>query len=440
MIEVDISNVWGALSLTDLLEIEQEVAAAYTALVEGICPGGAARGWMELPLRNPTEETERILKAADKIRKEADACVVIGIGGSLGARGVMELLQGCDRNIGKGKGDPMLLFAGENFSTRSWNHLMELLEERDFSLIVAAGAEMELETALAFRALRWKLERKYGSDEAAGRIYVVTDPEKGELHQMAKVGRWETFALPEKVPGPFAVLTPAGLLPLAVAGIDIMALLNGAADGKEQYTLGSFENPVWLYGALRNVLQRMGMATELAASFEPSFHSFGRWWQQLFGTAGEKNLLTMPLELTTDLHYLGQTLEHAPGKFFETVVRFDPPAQQHIIGLDWRDLDRLNDLEGKPLEFVEEAAWQGILGAHGDAGVPVLVMNCGRLNTRKTGELIWFLELGCAISALVQGADFSREPVSQSCRQNLLSLLGRTAQQELPEEPAQIDG
>lgn len=424
MIEVDISNVWNAISLTDLLEVEQSISSAHSALLEGTCPGAGNRGWMDLPVRNPGEEHLRLRKAAEKIRRESDICLVIGVGAALGTRAVMELLQGPDRNAGKGKGDPAILFAGENFSTRGWNRLMTLLEEADFSLIVAAPEEMPLETALAFRALRWKLERKYGSDEAAGRIYAVTHPEKGPLREMANIGKWESFSWPEGICESFCLLTPAVLLPLAVAGLDIMELLSGAMDGKEHYSLGSFENPAWLYGALRHVLGSKGLTTELLCASEPGFRAFGRWWQQLFGGGTDSALLPVPLELTTDLHFLDRTISGTGPRIFETLLRFDAPAQQHIIGLDWRNLDRLNHLEGKPWEFVEEAAFASLLCAHGDAGVSLITMDCGRLKERTVGELVWFLELSCALWAGSLGENPFRQPGDAPFRQALSATLG----------------
>ena len=429
MIEVDISGVWGDLSLTDLLEMEQEVSSAHMALTEGTCPGAGKRGWTALPLRNPTEEIKRILRCAELIRTDSDVCVVLAVGAGMGVRAVTELLQGQNRNLGRGKGDPMLLFAGETFSTRGWNELMDLLEERDFSLIVAAGTELPLETAIAFRALKWKLERKYGSDEAAGRIYAVTDPEKGPLREMAEIGGWESFCWPEEISEGYSLLTAAGLLPLAVAGIDIMEILNGAMDARERYDIRSLENPVWLYAALRNILWRKGLKTELLETLEPGFRSFGRWWQQMLGACG-KGPMTTGLELTTDTHFLGRLLAGGEQSAFQTFLRFDPPARQHIIGLDWRDLDRLNDLEGKPLELVEEMAWQSLQSVFQDAGVPVIAMNCGRLKERTLGELIWFVELGAALSAILCGADPFVRPGEPRSSRNLQHLLGRSGGEE----------
>ena len=259
MIKVDISNVWGQQSLPDLLALEKEVADAHSALMEGTRPGNDFLGWLNLPVREATQEITRIPKAAEKIRNDSDVIVVIGIGGSyLGPRAAIELLQGPNHNMGKGKGNPQIYFAGNGLSTRHWNELCRLLEGKDFSIAIISKSGTTTEPAIATRALRWMLERKYGTEGAAERIYAITDPVKGALRQMAQEEGWETFVIPPNVGGGFSVLSPVGLLPLAVAGIDIMEMMNGAMDAKETYDLRSFENPVWLYAAVRNMLYRNG--------------------------------------------------------------------------------------------------------------------------------------------------------------------------------------
>lgn len=264
MIKVDISNVWGQVTLSDLLAMEKEVAAAHTTLADGTGAGSDFLGWQNLPVREATEEITRIQRAAEKIRSDSDVFVVIGIGGSyLGPRAAIELLQGPNHNIGKGKGNPQIFFAGNGLSTRHWNELTRLLEGKDFSIAIISKSGTTTEPAIATRALRWMLERKYGTEGAKSRIYAITDPCKGALRQMATEEGWETFVIPPDVGGRYSVLTPVGLLPLAVAGIDIMEMMNGAADAKESYNLRSFENPVWQYAAVRNLLYRNGKAMEI---------------------------------------------------------------------------------------------------------------------------------------------------------------------------------
>lgn len=418
MINVDISNIWGAVALPDLLAIESEVAAAHESLMEGT---GGGKEWLDLLSREANPELFRILLAAERIRSDSDVCVVVGIGGGcLGARAAIELLQGPNHNIGKGKGNSQIFFTGNSFSTRHWNELMGLLKDKDFSVIVVSESGTTTESAIAFRSLRWMLERKYGTDGAKRRIYAVTDPVEGALRQMAEEEGWESFAMASGVGERYSVLTAAGLLPMAVAGIDIQQVLDGAADAKEEYAPGSFENPVWLYGAVRNLLYRGGKAVELLASFEPGFKSFGLWWQQLFGGSEGKNakgLFPAAAELPGDLDGLGQR------SLFETMVRFAPPENPLIIGSDWKDLDGLNYLEGKSLDFVEEAAYQAAVSAHVDGGVPVITMDCGELTERKVGALFCFLQLCCGISACLMGAGSDDRPGMESYEQNLLRLL-----------------
>ena len=313
MIKVDISHVWGQIALPDLLAMEKEVAQAHATLVDGTGAGNDFLGWQNLPTREPTEEILRIQSAARKIRNDSDVFVVIGIGGSyLGPRAAIELLQGPNHNMGKGKGDPQIYFAGNGLSTRHWNELSRLLEGKDFSIAIISKSGTTTEPAIATRALRAKLEEKYGVEGAKSRIYAITDPCKGALRQMANEEGWETFVIPANVGGRFSVLTPVGLLPLAVAGVDIMELMNGAMDAKESYDLRSFDNPVWLYAAVRNLLYRNGKSMEIFESFEPGFKMFGGWWQQLFGESEGKDgkgIFPVTAEFTADLHSLGQMIQ-----------------------------------------------------------------------------------------------------------------------------------
>ena len=429
MIKVDISNVWGQVSLPDLLAMEKEVFAAHKTLSERTGPGNDFLGWLDLPVREPTEEISRILKAAEKIRGESEVCVVVGIGGSyLGPRAAIELLQGPNHNIGKGKGNPQIYFAGNGLSTRHWNELMRLLEGKDFSVIVISKSGTTTEPAIAFRGLKWMLERKYGTEAANDRIYAITDPAKGALRQMADEQGWETFVIPPSAGGRFSVLTPVGLLPMAVAGIDIMAMMNGAADAKEAYDMRSFENPVWLYAATRNLLYRNGKVIELFESFEPGFKMLGGWWQQLFGESEGKDgkaIFPATAELTADLHSLGQLIQEGERNMFETMVRFDAPEQKYVIGSDLKNLDGLNYLTGKTLDFVDEKAYLGTMAAHVDGGVPVITMDVGELNDKKLGELFYFLELSCGVSAYILGVNPFNQPGVEMYKKNMFQLLGK---------------
>ena len=429
MIKVDISNVWGQIALPDLLSMEKEVAQAHATLVDGTGAGNDFLGWQNLPTREPTEEILRIQSAARKIRNDSDVFVVIGIGGSyLGPRAAIELLQGPNHNMGKGKGDPQIYFAGNGLSTRHWNELSRLLEGKDFSIAIISKSGTTTEPAIATRALRAKLEEKYGVEGAKSRIYAITDPCKGALRQMANEEGWETFVIPANVGGRFSVLTPVGLLPLAVAGVDIMEMLNGAMDAKESYDLRSFDNPVWLYAAVRNLLYRNGKAMEIFESFEPGFKMFGGWWQQLFGESEGKDgkgIFPATAEFTADLHSLGQMIQSGVRNIFETMVRFDAPEKKMVIGGDAKNLDGLNYLEGRTLDFVDEKAFLGTLAAHVDGGVPVITMDCGELNDRKVGEMFYFLELCCGVSAYILDVNPFNQPGVEFYKRNMFKLLGK---------------
>ncbi len=434
MIKIDISNVWGEISLPDLLALEKEVSAAHMTLTDKTGEGNDFLGWLDLPVEQETEEIRRIRAAAKQIRQNSDVFVVIGIGGSyLGPRAAIELLQGCNHNIGKGKGDPQIFFAGNGLSTRGWNELQRLLEGKDFSIAIISKSGTTTEPAIATRALRWMLERKYGTEGAKKRTYAITDPCKGALRQMAEEEGWETFVIPPDVGGRYSVLTAVGLLPMAVAGIDPMEVMAGAAEAKKIYDIRSFENPVWLYAAVRNLLYRRGKAIELFESFEPGFKMFGGWWQQLFGESEGKDgkgIFPVTAEFTADLHSLGQMIQQGERNIFETMVRFAPPEQTAVVGPDYKNLDGLNYLAGKTLDFVDEQAYLGTLAAHVDGGVPVMTMDVGALDAQKLGEMFYFLELACGISAYMLGVNPFNQPGVEFYKRNMFKLLGKPGYEE----------
>ena len=429
MITVDISNIWGELSLPELLQAEKEVFDAHMLLTERNGEGSDYLGWLDLPAEEETEEIRRIRAAAKTIRETSDAFVVIGIGGSyLGPRAAIELLQGPNRNIGRGKGDPMILYAGNTLSTRAWQELVKLLEGKDFSLCIVSKSGTTTEPAIATRALRWLLERKYGTEAAKKRIYAITDPVDGALRRMAEEEGWESFVIPKNVGGRYSVLTAVGLLPMAVAGIDPMEVMAGAAEAKAEYDLRSFENPVWLYAAIRNMMYRKGKKIELLETFEPGFKSMGGWWQQLFGESegkDRKGIFPVYAEFTPDLHSLGQMIQQGERNLFETMLRFAAPENPVAIGSDYKNLDGLNYLEGKTLDFVDEQAYRGTLEAHVDGGVPVITMEAGPVNGKTLGELFYFFELSCGISAYMLGVNPFDQPGVEDYKRNMFALLGK---------------
>ncbi len=401
VINVDISNIWGEYSLIDLLALEKEAFNAHKTLIDGKGAGSDFLGWLDLPVFEATDEMRRIVAAAKRIREHSDIFVVVGIGGSyLGPRAAIELVRGQNHNL-RGK-DPQVFFAGNNLSTRAWQELCALLEGKDFSINIISKSGTTTEPAIATRALKWMLERRYGADEARKRIFVTTDPAKGALRQMATEEGYEAFVIPPTVGGRYSVLTAVGLLPMAVAGMDITELMFGAAAAKRDLDLLSFENPAWLYAAARNLLYRRGKAIELLCNWEPSARYLGGWWQQLFGESEGKDgkgLFPATAEFTADLHSLGQMIQQGERNLFETVIRFAPPRKRTMIELDWKNLDGLNYLEGKSLDFVEEQAFQGTLSAHVDDGVPVIPISFGPICEKTLGELFYFFELSCGISA-----------------------------------------
>ena len=372
MIHVDISNVWGELSLQDLLGIEQEIFTAHGSLPE----------W------EPCREIERIRAAADTIRQHSRACVVLDA--SLGAQAVIQLLQGPNRN--HSETGPEIYFAGNSLSTRQWNQLKELLEGKDFSLVVVSRGEMARECAAALRGLKWIMERKYGTDECRRRVFAVTDSKESTLGQMADAQGWDIFFAECASP-----LSPDGLLPLAVAGIDISALLDAAARARREYDLRSFENPVWLYAAVRKLMGRCGKHREFVVTWEPGLCCFGQWWQQLFLECGNS-----PIPAT--LGFPADRRKATGDSFFETLLRFAPDDRSHIIGYDVCDLDGLNRFADSTLDCLEEQDYFDTLDANESSGVPFLTMECGSVNAETAGELLAFLELAQALSLAESGS------------------------------------
>jgi len=430
MIRVDVSNVWGEISLPDLLAVEKDTAAAHAAVMEGTRPGNDFLGWLNLPTFEQTEEMRRIDDAAKRIRESSEAFVVVGIGGSyLGPRAAIELMYGPNYNLTRGtKGNPQIFFAGNGLSTRAWNDLVRQLEGKDFSVVFISKSGTTTEPAIATRALRWMLERKYGTEGARSRIFAITDPEKGALRQMATDEGWETFVIPPSVGGRFSVLTAVGLLPMAVAGVNLCDLMMGAAKAKKDYDLRSFENPVWLYAAVRYLLYNRGKAIELLTSFEPAFKMLGGWWQQLFGESEGKEgkgLFPATAEFTADLHSLGQMIQQGQRNLLETMVRFTPSTPAVTVGSDVKDLDGLNYLAGKTLDFVDEQAFRGTLAAHVDGGVPVITMDMGELSDMKLGEIFYFFELSCGVSAYLLGVNPFDQPGVEFYKRNMFQLLGK---------------
>ena len=439
MIKVDISNVWGQLNLQDLLATEKDVFEAHQTLTEGTGEGNDFLGWLDLPVEEETEEITRIRAAAERIRESSDVFVVIGIGGSyLGPRAAIELMQGCNHNIGKGKGNPQIYYAGNGLSTRAWNELQRLLEGKDFSIAIISKSGTTTEPAIATRALRWMLERKYGTDGAKKRTYAITDPCNGALRQMANEEGWETFVIPPNVGGRYSVLTAVGLLPIAAAGIDIDAMMKGAADAREVCKDGDvYSNPSMKYAALRNILYRKGKETEILVNYEPALLMMGEWFKQLFAESegkDQKGIFPTAANFSTDLHSIGQFIQDGTRNLFETVIWVKNPRSEAFIEEAAEDIDGLNYLAGKSVQFVNSKAYQGTLMAHMDGGTPNVIIEIDEADAYHFGYLCYFFEKACGISGYLLGVNPFDQPGVEAYKKNMFALLGKPGYEALKAE------
>ncbi len=426
MMETDISNIWGSIDFQTLMGMEERLKEAHNKLAHKTGAGSDYLGWYHLPTGITEEELDAISAAAKRIRQNSKALVVIGIGGSyLGARAAIEFMRGTMHN----ETDPIqIYFAGNHLSTRALNALADRLEKVDFSINIVSKSGSTMETAVAARMFRWLLNRKYGAEKAKERIYVTTDPNHGKLRALTREEGYTSFPIPGNVGGRYSVLTACGLLPMAVAGIDIRTVVAGAQKAEVDLDARSMENPAWLYAAARNMLYEAGKKTEILCSYEPDFEYVGRWWQQLFGESEGKDgkgIFPTWLQFTTDLHSMGQLIQQGERNMFETVVRFDHPGRALPIELDWKNLDDLNYLAGKNVSYVEENAYEGVLQAHVDGGVPVVVLNCGKMDAHTLGYLMYFFQLSCGISAYLLGVNPFNQPGVEDYKRNMMTNLGR---------------
>ncbi len=426
MITIDLSNIWAELDLNALLVMESRVSAAHTLLVNG-GENGKFAGWLELPGTLPIGQPEAIKTSAGRICSCSQVLVVTGTDSAcLAARAVIELLQNGQHHA---PGGTELLFVGDSLSTRSWHTLLQRLEGVDWSLNIVSKSGGTLESALAAHMLRRQLEVRYGPEGAGARIICTTDPKRGALRTMARAQGLQSFPIPTDVSEQYDALSAAVLLPLAVAGVDIDALLTGAQEAQTVLNEErSFNNPAWLYAAVRNLLYEKGKKIELLCTREPDSTRFGRWWQQLFaqseGKQG-KGLFPVSLDSSTGLHGLEQLIQGGERNLFETVLRFDPPGETITVETEETDADGLDYLAGRTLGFVEAQAFAAAVDTHRDSGVPVLLLECGPLNARTAGQLIYFFQLACAISAHVLGVNPFEQSGMEAYETNLSHLLGR---------------
>lgn len=387
-------------------------------------------GWIELPTNYDKKEFSRIKKAAKKIKKESDILVVIGIGGSyLGARAVIEALTSSFQNMltDKQRKYPQILYVGNNLSPNYINELIEYIGDKDFSVNVISKSGTTTEPAIAFRIFREMLENKYGIEEARSRIYVTTDKERGALKTLADNEGYEKFVIPDNVGGRYSVLTPVGLLPIATAGIDIDKLMEGAQTAQERYNDSNLKyNECYKYAVVRNILYKLYKNTEILVNYEPKMHYFTEWWKQLYGESEgkeQKGIFPAGVDFTTDLHSMGQYIQEGRRNLFETVISIENSATDIIINKDEDNLDGLNYLAGKGLDYVNKKAMEGTVKAHVSGDVPNIVINIEKLDEENIGELIYFFEKSCAMSGMILGVNPFNQPGVEEYKKNMFKLL-----------------
>ena len=405
------------------------VKTAHEMLHAGTGLGNDFIGWLHLPTDYDKEEFARIKAAAEKIKKNTDVFVVIGIGGSyLGARAAIEFIKSPNYNA-LAKDVPQVYFTGNSISSNALSELIEICEGKDVSINMISKSGTTTEPAIAFRVFRELLEKKYGKEGARERIFCTTDKAKGTLKELATKEGYETFVVPDDVGGRFSVLTAVGLLPIAVAGADIDALMAGAAKAESDFDNSDLmTNDCYKYAALRNILYRKGKSTEILVSYEPAFALMNEWFKQLYGESegkDNKGLFPASVIFSTDLHSMGQYIQDGRRNLFETVVLFDKCKREITLGTDPENVDGLNFLSGKTMDFVNKKAFEGTVLAHTDGGVPNIVLNVEEMTETELGYLIYFFEKACAISGYLLGVNPFDQPGVESYKKNMFALLGK---------------
>jgi glucose-6-phosphate isomerase len=431
-IRFDYTNALSFLHEHEITYLQPAVRTAHELLHNGTGAGSDFLGWVELPTNYDREEFARIQRAAKKIQGDSDALVVIGIGGSyLGARAAIEMLSHSFHNLlpKEKRQAPAVFFAGNHISPVYLTHLLELLDGQDISVNVISKSGTTTEPAIAFRIFKDYLEKKYGKEGARGRIYVTTDREKGALKKLADAEGYETFVIPDDVGGRYSVLTAVGLLPIAVSGANIEEMMAGARDASRLFAEADLErNAAYQYAAVRNALYRKGYTTELLVNYEPSLHYFSEWWKQLFGESEGKDfkgIFPASVDFSTDLHSMGQYIQEGRRDIFETVIHVEEPKVDITIEEDPDNIDGLNFLAGKTMDFVNKKAFEGTLLAHTDGGVPNLVVRVPRIDAYHFGSLVYFFEKACGISGYLMGVNPFDQPGVEAYKKNMFALLGK---------------
>ena len=437
----DYSKAAPFINENEVKYMEKLVADAKETLVSKTGAGNDFLGWIDLPVDYDKEEFERIKAAAKKIQEDSEVLLVIGIGGSyLGARAAIEFLRhsfynNVDKSVRK---TPEIYYVGNSISSTYIQHLVEVVGDRDFSINMISKSGTTTEPAIAFRVFKKILENKYGKEEAAKRIYATTDKSRGALKNLANEEGYESFVVPDDVGGRFSVLTAVGLLPIAVSGADIDKLMEGAASGRQRALEAPFaENDALKYAAVRNLLLRKGKTVEIVANYEPSLHYVSEWWKQLYGESegkDQKGIFPAAVDLTTDLHSMGQFIQDGARIMFETVMNVENSRCEVILEEEPVDLDGLNYLAGKSVDFINKSAMNGTILAHTDGNVPNLMVNIPEQNEFYLGELFYFFEFACGISGYLLGVNPFDQPGVESYKKNMFALLGKPGFEKEREE------
>ncbi len=426
----------GFFQKEELDNLKEQIRVVHDALHHKTGAGNDFLGWVDLPVNYDKEEFSRIKKAAEKIKKDSDVLVVIGIGGSyLGAKAAIDFLNGpFYNNLQK----PQIIFAGNNISPNYLTSVLECLDGKDVSLNIISKSGTTTEPAIAFRILKKFMEDKYGKEEARGRIYATTDQAKGALKKLADDEGYETFVVPDDVGGRYSVLTAVGLLPIAVSGADIDQMMQGAADARELYATADLEqNECYQYAAIRNILLRKGKDIELLVNYDPELQYFIEWWKQLYGESegkDQKGIFPAGVNFSTDLHSMGQYIQDGRRSLFETVLYVENSKKDITLEEDAENIDGLNFLAGKTMDFVNKQAFEGTALAHADGGVPNLVIALKALDEYTFGQLVYFFEKACGISGYLLGVNPFDQPGVESYKKNMFALLGKPGYEELRDE------
>ena len=439
-ITFDYSKAAGFISDEEVTYMSKLVEDAKKQLLDRNGAGNDFLGWLDLPVDYDKEEFTRIKKAAEKIQGDSEVLIVIGIGGSyLGARAAIEFLRhGFYNNVSKEiRKTPEIYYCGNSISGTYLQGLIDVVGDRDFSVNIISKSGTTTEPAIAFRIFKEMLEKKYGKAEAAKRIYATTDKAKGALKNLATEEGYETFVVPDDVGGRFSVLTAVGLLPIAVSGADIDKLMEGAAEGRKLALEQKFEeNDALKYAALRNILLRKGKSVEILANYEPSLHYVSEWWKQLYGESegkDQKGLFPASVDLTTDLHSMGQFIQDGSRIMFETVMNVEKSRCEVTIQKEDVDLDGLNYLAGKTMDFVNKSAMNGTILAHTDGNVPNFMVKIPEQNEFYLGELFYFFEFACGVSGYLLGINPFNQPGVESYKKNMFALLGKPGYEDARE-------